>query len=382
MVIGGHFQGLGVVRALAREGVPVVLLDHEPCLARFSRHVTRFLRCPDISSEAETLDFFERISDREGLESAVVFATDDETVHFLSRHRDVLGRLYRLTTPEWDVVRWVFQKKNTYPLAETLGIPVPKTWYPACEGDLDEIEGPYPLIVKPSVMRPFFKATGRKMFRAANRMELVKAYERACSVVPPDEVMIQEEIPEVADNLYSFCPLFEDGRVLAQVTAKRSRQHPMDFGHATTFAESVSIPELERLGTRFLTSIHYRGLCEVEFIMDKRDGLYKLLEVNPRIWGWHTLAVRAGVNLPFHQYLRALGRPVQAPKPRTGVKWIRLTTDVVTAVSEIAKGRLDIGRYLESLKGDKEWDVFSLNDPLPFFGEIFLLPYLWSKRGF
>jgi D-aspartate ligase len=382
VVIGGHFQGLGVVRALAREGVPVVLLDHEPCLARFSRHVTRFFRCPDISNEGESLDFFERISDREGLKGAVVFATDDETVHFLSRHRDVLGRLYRITTPEWDVVKWVFQKRNTYPLAESLGIPAPRTWYPADENGLDRIGGLYPLLIKPSVMRTFFKATGKKVFRAANRTELKEAYRRACSIVPSDEIMVQEEIPNVARNLYSFCPLFERDRTLAHVTAKRSRQHPMDFGHATTFAESVCIPELERLGSRFLASIRYQGLCEVEFIMDERDGLYKLLEVNPRIWGWHTLAIRAGVNLPYFQYLQALGRPVCAPSPRTGVKWIRLVTDVATSFSEIAKGRLSLRHYLESLKGDKEWDVFSLNDPLPFFGEIVLLPYLLSKRGF
>ena len=64
------------------------------------------------------------------------------------------------------------------------------------------------------------------------------------------------------------------------------------------------------------------------------------------------------------------------------MKWIRLITDVPTVLSEIIKGRLKIGDYLKSMKGKKEFAVFALNDPLPFFAELALLPYLWVKRGF
>jgi len=37
---------------------------------------------------------------------------------------------------------------------------------------------------------------------------------------------------------------------------------------------------------------------------------------------------------------------------------------------------------LDSLKGEREFAVLSLKDPLPFVIELLLLPYLWRKRGF
>ena len=77
--------------------------------------------------------------------------------------------------------------------------------------------------------------------------------------------------------------------------ARRARQHPMDFGHASTFAELVDIPEIRNIAERFLGLIDYYGLAEVEFMQDPRDGNYKLIEVNPRVWGWHTIAIASGV---------------------------------------------------------------------------------------
>ena len=41
----------------------------------------------------------------------------------LSRHRDELAEFFRVPTPAWDVVRWAWDKRNTYRLAEELGIP-------------------------------------------------------------------------------------------------------------------------------------------------------------------------------------------------------------------------------------------------------------------
>ena len=382
IVIGGHFQGLGVIRGLAKNGVKVALLDTEPCLSRFSRYVSRFYRCPSVLEEDRFLQFFKALAPKERLEGWVVFPTDDETASFLSRHRDRLKSLYRIPTPNWDVLKFTYDKKESYQLAEKIGLAIPKTFYPKCLDDLMSIDMPFPMIIKPSVMRNFFRKTGKKVYSARNMDELKHYYQKACSVIDPKEVLVQEQIPDVTRNLYSFCPLFKDKKVLAKIIAKRPRQHPMDFGQASTYAETVDIPVLEILGTRFLSAIDYYGLCEVEFIQDPRDRTFKFLEVNPRVWGWHTIAIRAGVNLPYLLYRDMIQQDVKNGFFEEGVKWIRLTTDVPTVASEIVKGRMRVKDYLHSLKGDKEFAVFSWNDPLPFFGELFLIPYLWRKRGF
>lgn len=202
--------------------------------------------------------------------------------------------------------------------------------------------------------------------------------------MPPTELMVQELIPEGADVLYSLGCHFKNGRSRGHVVTHRMRQHPMDFGRATTLAETVDIPELEVLGSRLLRGANYEGLAEVEFMLDTRDHAYKVLEVNPKVWGCHTLAGRAGVDLPFLFYQDVLGEPIADVSTfATGVKWVRPITDVPTALSEMLRRRLGLREYFASIRGAKEIAPdLSWDDPAPFVAEFLLIPYLWAKRGF
>jgi predicted ATP-grasp superfamily ATP-dependent carboligase len=195
-------------------------------------------------------------------------------------------------------------------------------------------------------------------------------------------VLVQEYIPGGPNHLYSFCPFFKNGRVLVSIMARRSRQHPMDFGHASTFAELVSIEDIQKIAEKFLGLIDYYGIAEVEFMQDPRSGEYKLIEVNPRVWGWHTLAIAAGVDFPYILYQDMIGDKMEFQLPMNHMKWVRLITDVPTTFLEIIKGKMRISDYLSSMKGRKEFAVFASCDPLPFFAEIAMIPYLWIKRGF
>lgn len=382
IVIGGHFQGLGVVRALGRNGIDVVVLDSEPCMAGHSRYCTRYVRTPDIRDEDVYLDFLLDFADGESVRGWVIYPTDDETVSFLSRNRDLLQERYRLMTPPWEVVKYAYNKRLSYQLATALEIPIPRTFYPESEQDLNGIDIPFPLIIKPAVMRDFFRETGKKVFRATDTDSLHLMYRKAAAVVPADELLIQEEIPRVSENLFSFCPFFREGRTVSYVTAQRLRQHPMDFGQASTYAVSLEVPELRSMGERILARMDYYGLAEVEFIRDPRDGIYKFLEINPRIWGWHTLAVRAGVNLPLQVYQDLYGRPLPPGQFKEGVVWARLLTDLPTILGEIVKGHMSVGDYAASMRGEREWAVLAGDDPVPFWWELFMLPYLYIRRGF
>jgi D-aspartate ligase len=53
-----------------------------------------------------------------------------------------------------------------------------------------------------------------------------------------------------------------------------------------------------------------------------------------------------------------------------------------TVFSEIIAGRMTLSEYFRSLRGKKEFAVFSLKDPFPFIMEFMMIPYLWVKRGF
>ena len=383
VVIGGHFQGLGILRSLARQHIPTYLIDRGLCIGRFSRYTGRFTKCPDVEQENLFFTFLMDLARKENLEGWIIYPNDDETVCLLAKHKEQLEEYYRVTTPSWDVVKFAYDKKLTYELAEKCGIAIPRTFYPRNAEELEQLDAEFPVIIKPSVKEPFYSRTGKKAIRVDNRGELMDEYANAAMVVDSSEIiMIQELIPGGTEYLFSVGSLCKNGELLAKVVARRPRQHPMDFGHATTYAETVNIPELEECARKVLAAMDYHGLSEVEFMKDPRDGQYKLIEVNARPWGWHTLAIGAGVDLPYLSYLDMLGEEVKQNGFAKDAKWIRLVTDIPTVITELVKGRMKLADYLNSLKGKKEFAVLSVTDPIPFLMELLMLPYLWKKRGF
>jgi D-aspartate ligase len=383
VILGGDFQALGVLRSLARHNVPVYVLDKGPCISRFSRYVRKFVKCPDTREEDLLLEFLLDLAKRKNLKGWLIYPNDDETVRFLAKHKAQLEEYYKVTTPSWETVRFACEKKLTYELAEKCGIATPRTFYPRNVAELEQLEIEFPVIIKPSVKEPFYSKTGKKAIRIDSKRELIDEYTRVTQLAGTAEIMVQELIPGGSKNLFSVGSLFKNGELLAGVIAWRLRQHPMDFGHATTYAETVDIPELEELTTKVLKVMSYYGISEVEFMRDPREGQYKLIEINPRPWGWHTLALGAGTDLPYLLYQDMTGEQVR----RNGTnirqaKWIRLVTDTPTVIKALIRGQLSFTDYFKSLKGKKQFAVFSFTDPLPFMVELLMLPYLWKKRGF
>ncbi|NIO21785.1 MAG: ATP-grasp domain-containing protein [Candidatus Aenigmarchaeota archaeon] len=382
IITGGDFQGLGVLRTLAKKGIPIIVLDSDHCISRYSRFKKKFFKSPHPSENQSYLKFLVDLAREQRINGWVVFPNSDEAVFVLSKHKDVLGKFYRIPTPPWQVIKNVYVKKETYEVAEKHGIPIPKTYYPTTLEELAELDLQFPIVIKPSIRDHFYNKVKIKAFRIANREELIKTFRWICSYIDPSEVLVQEFIPGGPDHLYSFCPFFKNGKTVMSIMARRSRQHPMDFGHASTFAELVDIPEIQRISEKFLRLIDFYGIAEVEFMQDPRNGEYKLIEVNPRVWGWHSLAIGAGVDFPYLLYQDMIGEKVEVRPPANNIKWVRLTTDIPTVFLEVMRGRMKISDYLVTMKGKKQFAVLSLDDPLPFFAEIAMIPYLWAKRGF
>jgi predicted ATP-grasp superfamily ATP-dependent carboligase len=382
VITGGDFQGLGVLRTLARKDIPIILLDSDHCISRYSRFKKKFIRSPHPAEAEFYRDFLIDLATKENINGWVIFPNSDEAVFVLARYKEILEQFYRIPTPCWEVIKNVYIKKETYRVAEENGIPIPKIYDAKTLEQLVESDLNYPVVIKPSIRDHFYNKTKIKAFRINNKEELIKTYQRVRDVIDPEEILVQDFIPGGPKNLYSFCPFFKNGKVITGVAGRRARQHPMDFGHASTYVELVDIPELRSLAEKFLRLINFYGIAEVEFMQDPRDYQYKLIEVNPRVWGWHTIAIAAGVDLPYLLYQDMIGQEIEVPPSLKQVKWVRLTTDIPTVLLEVTKGNMKVGDYIRSMRGKKTDAVLSLKDPLPFLAEIALIPYLSVKRGF
>jgi len=381
VVIGGDHQGLGIVRSLGRRHVPVCVIDDECSIARFSRYVSHAVAVANLRDERQAVDSVIDVGHRLNLDGWLLYPTRDETVAAIARYRSLLTKFFRVATPDWNTMQWVWDKRNTYHLADELGIPVPRTWYPTGLEDLEHIHADLPLAIKPAIKEHFIYATKAKAWRANTRFELQELFQRAAAQVEPGEVMIQDLIPGDGAQQFAYCAFFKENKAVASMVVRRTRQHPPEFGRASTFVETIELPLLEELSERFLRAINYYGLVEVEYKLDPRDGQYKLLDVNGRTWGYHTLGPAAGVDFPYLLFADQAGECVCPCRGRPGVSWIRLITDVPTGIRQILRARQDWRTYVRSLRGFHVESVFSREDPLPGFAELGLLPYLAIRRG-
>jgi predicted ATP-grasp superfamily ATP-dependent carboligase len=382
VVLGGDYQGLGIVRSVGRQGVPACVVDDERSIARLSRHCRSHHPIADLGDEERVVDDLIAIARRGGLEGWVLFPTRDETVAAIARNRDRLSEVFRVPTPSWDAVQWAWDKRNTATIAEQTGVPAPRSWQPATLAELDGIDSEPPWAIKPAIKEHFFYATKAKAWRADTRAELRTLLERAWGIAGQGQMIVQELIPGDGRQQYAYCALYDHGRPVATMVCRRRRQHPPDFGRASTFVETVEEPAVEALSERILRRISYDGLVELEYKRDPRDGSFRLLDFNARTWGYHTIAPAAGVDFPYLSYRHALGLPVEPQRATAGVRWVRLLTDLPTGYVQIRAGDFTLREYLRTLRSAHVEAVFSREDPLPGLAEVALLPYLMVKRGF
>jgi D-aspartate ligase len=383
VVIGGDYQGLGIVRSLGRQGVPVCVIDDELSISRYSRYTTKFVKLANLRDERVAVDSLLDLGKRLSLNGWVLYPTREELVAALSHHRSELGEVFRVPTPAWESVKWAWDKRNTYQLAQELDIPTPGTYYFESIDQLDLLASVAPpFAVKPAIKEHFFYATKAKAWLANSHSELRTLFQKASELAGCGEVMVQELIPGGGSQQFSYCAFFRDGEAVGKMVVQRRRQHPLQFGRASTYVQTVDVPVLEDLSERFLRAIDYYGLVELEYKLDPRDSEYKLLDVNARTWGYHSLGARAGVDFSYMLYSDQVGLPVSVCKGRSGVGWVRTTTDVPAAMMAILSGDTDLRSYLHSLRNCNVEAVFSAEDPIPGLAEVALIPYLAIKRGF
>jgi carbamoyl-phosphate synthase large subunit len=122
--------------------------------------------------------------------------------------------------------------------------------------------------------------------------------------VPNDgSFLLQEYLPgeEYSVDVY----VSRAGRVVAAVPRERMK---VDSGIAVV-SRTINLPEVIESAVRTAEIIGIRGTANVQF---KRaaDGVFKLLEVNPRYPGTLPLTGAAGVDMPKLMAAELMGRPV------------------------------------------------------------------------
>lgn len=364
VVLGGAHGSLEIARSLGRRGIRVWLVTDDNPLAKSSRYVEKSFAWAGPRDDG-ALAFLTELCRARDLRGWVLFAGSDDDLCFVAQNHSALGGLFTLTTPPWDAVRFAYDKRQMNIRAAELGIAHPHTRYPRTADDLAEAELAFPVILKPSIREGRNAFVDAKAWRVDHPRELAARYAAAKALVGADTIMIQELIPGSGAVQYSYAAVWDRGAPVGALVARRRRQYPVEFGFTSTFVETADAPEVADAAARFLASIDYSGLVEIEFKYDARDGRYKILDVNARAWTWIALGAAAGIDFPALQWALACGEKTAPLAARSGVSWLYFPRDFAASMHEIAAGRLSAFDYLRSLNRSSARAVFALDDPWP-----------------
>lgn len=375
---GDQRSTLALVRALGRARVAVTV-GHEcsDSLAGQSRFCSDRLLYP--SPWHDPAGFQQRM-----LEAAktgryrMLLPMTDVTTLLTAEVGEQLRRYLAVPIASAESIQRAQNKAEMVCTAQHMGIGCPQTWMP---NDVAECEAlapnlPYPVVIKPRVSK--MHANGRWVTGgvqyAANRTELVEKFRAAHARIP--RPMLQEQLRGEGRGAFL---LTWHGQHVAAFCHRRLREKP-PWGGVSVLRESL--PHDSRMvdwSYALLREIGWEGVAMVEFKVDQRDGLPKLMEVNGRFWGSLQLAMDAGVNFPILLYRLALGERVeQQPSYRVGVRSRWVMGDVDQLLTRLRRPELFPGHsrwqacwdMLTSNGAETYNEILRMDDPAPGFFEI------------
>ena len=340
--------------------------------AHVSRYVSEIVKSPHPGTHEKLfIDFL--VSHSSGWKDAIIFDTNDDVSVALSKNKSILERHFKIPTPEWDTLKKLINKTETYKIAAECDVPHPKTVLPKSTAQLHEIkkEIAFPCILKPFIGHRFFTEFGQKNFKINQFDELISKFELCLK--SGHEMMLQEIIPGPDSNIYQcFLYVNEAGYTSTAFHIRKIRQNPPQFGVARVAISEALIPELTDWTTRILRQIRFTGLVHSEFKKDPRDNTFKLIEINGRLSRSNWLATHCGVNLPWIAYMDLTEKKnVEISAYKKNVYWIEILKDISNSMLHHRKEDIAVMDYIHPyFSKSKTFADFSKEDYKPFFKRI------------
>ena len=312
LLLSGGKGPLSIVRSLGKRNIPVsvsAMPDSHALRSRFCKD--RYI-IPEGEEEESYWGNLLLGSDKSDLRGSVIFAGSDRSVAFLANHRDELEKAYIIDDFIPEIHLAMLDKQKTMELASSVGCPLPRFWKVDALEDLEPIRPDlmFPLIIKPVHSHSLFREVYQtKIFVVDSYKDLVG---RVADVLNHGiRIILCELIPGVDSAVSSSYNTYIDrqGKQLFQATTRNIRRHPV-FAGPTCLFMSQWLPETAVAGDRFLRGIGFRGLANVQFRRDPRDGQLKLIECNPRFPDPQELLFRSGVDIAFIIYCKLTNRPI------------------------------------------------------------------------
>ena len=299
-------QSLPFVKSLTHAGHQVFIV----CNTRisegyFSRYPAKRLIWPSymknpMAFEKKLLEFLR------SNEIDITLSVGDISSEILSKNREEISKYTRVTVPEYSKFLEVSDKLKLMKFCMKNDIPCPVTY------DLDEHENSdaireigFPAIVKP---RRGLGALGVKRMDSLENLE--ENLPELNNKYGP--LLIQEFIPQEGGTQYQAEAFLDrDSKMKVCMVIEKPRFFPVHGGTSTANV-TVHKPEIVRTCKKLLEGIGWTGTADVDLILDPRDNVVKVLEINPRVTAGIKIGFAAGIDYADLHLKLALGESIPA----------------------------------------------------------------------
>ena len=291
---------------LGRRGIRVYAVDHQLSPLGFhSRYVIPRRVADPVQDESGFAVALRALGDELG-GAVPILPARDEDLNALARARGELGSRFLYPFPRWEILREIQQKRFQVGRAAELGLSIPNT--------VDDPAGVerFPVLVKPSDRAGFRARFRTQALRCNGPSELERAFAAAARLRPADP----GGGPGPDHMLFTLGVYIDtDGSPLGVFCGRKLRQSPRGVGTCRV-GEAVWNDTVVEQGVRLLRELAFTGIAQVEFKYDARDGQFKFIEINPRLWQWHENAAACGVDFPWVAYQHLTGAVVNPTTSR------------------------------------------------------------------
>jgi predicted ATP-grasp superfamily ATP-dependent carboligase len=277
------------------------------CLARFSRFVAKFHRCPGLAEDpAGYLEFIETLLSTGRFD---VLLPTHEQGFLLARVRERLERRVGIALPSFESYRTAHSKAAFSRLLEELGLPQPVTQHAKSDAELPAVPR-FPCVVKTAI------GTGSRgiwlVRDSAGLMQTLR--DIGANDGFANGVLVQDFVIGATEKAQA---VFSRGELLG---FHAFRQIAVGAGGGDARKESVQRPyvrtHVEMIGAR----LGWHGALSVDYILPPGDAVPLYIDCNPRLVEPMS-AYLAGLDLVQRLLQVSLGKtPPAAPESRAGVR--------------------------------------------------------------
>jgi len=353
-------RSLAVARSLGRRGIRVIAGNDKPYgLTYASKYCAGRMTYPHPQKHPAECATVLLDNLRRGRYDHF-FPMSDDVVRLVANRFEEFSSAAPLLLPDPRSLKTALNKGETIRFAAARGFSHPRTFFVEDLGDLRRLkhEIPYPAVIKP---RRGSGAEGIVFVKKPEHLtgQYLRIHRRY------SYPLIQEMIPHRSPKYGVHCLFNRLGELRAAVVHWFSRQYPTRGGPGSCF-ETVDRPDILEQGVQLLQELGWKGVAQVEFLEDIRDGALKLMEINSRFWDSLQTAIQAGVDMPYMLFRAGTEGDVE---PRLEYRTGEVCRSILPG--EILYFLANFGRWQTrpsfwKFRGDGVGDcILSRDDPLP-----------------